>query len=47
MQDRGARDGSLLQRNANSHADRHGHVCPSAPAVQHSGSADVTVALHR
>ena len=36
-----------LQRNATSHADRHGHGCPSAPAMQHSGGADVTVALHR
>ena len=25
----------------------HSHGCPSAPAMQHSGGADVTVALHR
>ena len=37
----------VLQWNATSHADRHGHDCPSAPAMQHSGGADVTVALHR
>jgi len=34
-------------RNATSHANRHGHDCSSAPAMQHSGGADVTVALHR
>ncbi|MGP0035805.1 MAG: hypothetical protein ACLP4R_14690 [Solirubrobacteraceae bacterium] len=38
---------TLLLRNANSHADRHGHGCPSAPAMQHTGGADVTVVLHR
>ena len=27
--------------------DRHGHGCPPAPAVQHSGGADMTVALNR
>ena len=47
MQERGARDGSLLQRNATSHADLRSHGCSSAPAMQHSGGADVTVALHR
>jgi hypothetical protein len=36
----------VMQWNANSHADRHGHGCPSALAMQHSG-AEVTVALHR
>jgi hypothetical protein len=30
--------------NANSHADRHGHDCPSAPAMQHSGGAALTAA---
>jgi hypothetical protein len=30
-----------------SHADRHGHGCPSAPEMQHSGGADMTVAVHR
>jgi hypothetical protein len=34
-------------RNAASHADPHSHGCPSAPAMQHSGGADVTVALRR
>jgi hypothetical protein len=34
-------------RNATSHADRHGHSCPSAPAMQHFGGADMTVALRR
>jgi len=33
-----------LQWNANSHAHRHGHSCPSAPAMQHSGGADPTAA---
>ena len=28
--------------NATSHADRHGHGYPSAPAMQHSGGADLT-----
>ena len=46
QQSRAARR-SLLRWKANSHADRHGHGCPSAPAMQHSGGADVTVALHR
>ena len=31
---------TLLLRNATSHADRHGHGCPSAPAMQHSRGAD-------
>jgi hypothetical protein len=31
--------------NATSHADPHIHGCPSAPAMQHAGGADV--ALHR
>jgi hypothetical protein len=35
-----------LLRNATSHADRHGHGCPSAPAIQHSGGVDLAVALH-
>ena len=30
--------------NANSHADRHDHDCPSAPAMQHSGGAALTAA---
>ena len=38
---------TLLVWNATSHADPHSHGCPSAPAMQHSGGADVTVALHR
>ena len=29
--------------NATSHADPHSRGCPSAPAMQHSGGADVTV----
>jgi hypothetical protein len=37
----------LALRNANSHIDRHGHDCPSVPAMQHSGGADKTVDLHR
>ena len=36
---------SALERN--SHADRHGQGCPSAPTMQHSGGADLTAALHR
>ena len=40
----GAPDHSQLQRNADSHAHRHGHSCPSAPAMQHSGGADLTAA---
>jgi hypothetical protein len=36
-----------LHRNANSHADRHRHGCPSAPAMQQSGGADLTAAVHR
>jgi hypothetical protein len=40
-------DGSASsQWNANSHADRHGHGCPSAAAMQHSGGADLTATLH-
>jgi hypothetical protein len=30
----------VLLGNATSHADRHGHGCPSAPAMQHCGGAD-------
>ena len=30
--------------NATSHADRHGDGCPSAPAMQRSGDADLTPA---
>ena len=30
-----------------SHADPRSHGCSSAPAMQHSGGADVTAALHR
>ena len=37
------RAGELL-RNAASNADRHGHGCPSALAMQHSVCADPTVA---
>jgi hypothetical protein len=37
---------TLLQRNGTSHADRHGHSCPSAAAIQQSGGADLTAALH-
>ena len=33
---------ALLSWNATSHADRHGHACPSAPAMQHCGGADLT-----
>jgi hypothetical protein len=29
-----------MLRNAASHADRHGHDCPSAPAMRHCGGAD-------
>ena len=29
-----------LLRHAWSHADRRGHRCPSAPAMQHSSAAD-------
>jgi hypothetical protein len=32
----------LLQWNANSHANRRGYDCPSAPAMQHPGGADLT-----
>jgi hypothetical protein len=42
----GAGPVGLPLRNANSHADAHSHDCPSAPAMQHPGGADVTVALH-
>ena len=38
---------SLPEWNANSHADRHGHGCPSAPAKQHSRGAHLTAALQR
>jgi hypothetical protein len=39
---------TLLLWNANSHADRHGHTCPSAPAaIQRSSGADLTAALTR
>ena len=40
IQECGAPDRSRLQRNATSHADRHGHGCPSVPATQHCGGAD-------
>jgi hypothetical protein len=33
--------------NATSHAGYRGQDCPSAPAMQHSGGADLTAALHR
>jgi hypothetical protein len=33
--------------NARSHTDAHGHGCPSARAMQHSGGAEATVAFHR
>src|SRR5436305_6083815 len=39
--------GGLPAWNATIRADRHGDDCPSAPAMQHSGGADMTVALHR
>jgi hypothetical protein len=42
-----ARPGGIADWNANSHADRHGHGCPSAPAMQHSGGTGATTALHR
>jgi hypothetical protein len=38
---------TLLVWNANSHADRHGDGCPSAPAKQHSRGAHLTAALQR
>jgi hypothetical protein len=38
---------SLSSWNANSHTDRRGHNCPPAPAMQHSGGADLTAALRR
>jgi hypothetical protein len=37
----------LLVWNATSHAGPHTHGCPFAPAMQHSGGADMTVAVHR
>jgi len=40
IQECGAPDRSRLQRNATSHAHRHGHGCPSVPAMQHCGGAD-------
>ena len=36
--------GWLPSWNARSRADRHGDGCPSAPAMQHSGGADLTPA---
>ena len=36
---------SLSSRNDGSHIDLHGHDCPSAPAMQHSGA--VAAALRR
>jgi hypothetical protein len=36
-----------LLGNATSHADAHGHGCPSAPAMQQCGGADLTATLHR
>jgi len=38
---------SLSSWNANSQAHRHGQGCPPAPAMQQSGGADLTAALHR
>jgi hypothetical protein len=46
-QQAGPRRVSIALRDARSHAHAHGHGCPSALAMQHSGGADVTVALHR
>jgi hypothetical protein len=46
QQSRTSRD-ALSQWNGSSHATRHGHDCPSALAMQQSGGADLTVALHR
>jgi hypothetical protein len=37
----------VLQWNADSHSHRLGHSSPSAPAMQHSGCADLTAALRR
>ncbi len=37
---------ALPLRNATSHPDRHGQGCPSTLAMQHSGGADLTAALH-
>ena len=34
-------------RNATSHADQHGHNCPSALAMQQCGGADLAAGLHR
>jgi hypothetical protein len=44
MQQRPTGSGALSLWNANSHAARHGHDCPSAPAMQHSGGAALTAA---
>ena len=46
-QQAGLRRLSIALRNARGHTDTYGHGCPSAPAMQHSGGADVTVAHHR
>jgi hypothetical protein len=35
---------TLVLWNANSHADRHGRGCRSAPAMQQSGGSDLTTA---
>lgn len=40
-------DSGQLLGNANSHAHRHGHSCPTAPAMQHAGGAELTAALRR
>jgi hypothetical protein len=47
LERRDRRPHEFCNGNANSHADRHGHGCPSAPAIQHSAGAALTVALHR
>ena len=46
-QQAGLRRVSIALRNARGHTDAYGQGCPSAPAMQHSGGADVTVAHHR
>jgi hypothetical protein len=35
------------RKATNSHADQHVHGCPSAPAMQQSGGADLAAVLHR
>jgi hypothetical protein len=39
--------GDCSSGNETSHADRHGDGCPSTPAMQHSGGADLAAAVHR